>query len=85
MADDSPPTPAIKDRIGEHKTPEEMIFTPLGGPYPEIMIQLSDGTTVSESVFGKPPPDLPEDQWETWYAERDFELISQANPEDLEQ
>lgn len=56
--------------------------SPLGGPYPELMVQLSDGTTVTESVFGAPPADLPFEDWDEWYADRDEELVT-ANLGDI--
>lgn len=76
------PSKALQERMGLRVVTPDMV-SPLGGPYPEGTVLLSDGTEVTESVFGRPPADLPFDQLDEWYADRDEELVS-ANLGDLE-
>lgn len=73
MADDYI-SPAFKARMAFGPDPQ---FSPLGGPYPEPMVELSDGSTVPERIFGSPPADLPPDQWDEWYANRDEQLVTE--------
>jgi hypothetical protein len=59
----------------------------LGAPYPviDILIELANGMLVRESVFGKPPPDMPVEEYSTWYADREFEIMCQGDGEEEEE
>jgi len=68
----------LRERMTAHPRPEDMVFSPLGGPYPvpNMKIELSNGMVVPESVFGSPPPDLTPEEINVWYADREFQLMS---------
>jgi hypothetical protein len=75
---------AIKDDY----TPEQiermtltapLLVTKFRDPLPVVedltMVELPDGSLVTESELGRPPKDLPYTEWDTWYANRAAELI----------
>jgi hypothetical protein len=80
MSDDTP-SKAMQERMKPRLEKIVTIgpYTPgmtLPDPKSFIMVALSDGTTVPLSLFGEPPADLPYEDWDEWYADRDEELVT---------
>ncbi len=59
------PSPALQARMSMDGPPTDE----------PSMIELSDGTLVSQEVFGRPPPDVPVENYDTWYENREDELL----------